>query len=303
MAGPAFPFYHRDFDFSTAAWPLESVGAYVRLLSYQWDKGAVPSDPAEIAAVLRVPPRQAASLWLSRLAEKFPVGDDGQRRNAKLEEIRAEQEAFIRRQSEKGRAGAAARWQGYSTGIAHALPTHYVGNGRDHGRTMASGLLSESGGSSGSGGSHEPSEVEAAIGGRQDDRRRARLAELDWRTEETWAEHVRWRARFFKGENGHAPVMPTLTKGLRKIIREAIERHDGERLSADERERWKVESPVRAAGKGIFLSTWHAGTDKRNDITQGGRRFLEPERCWKPLKGVDPVPTFAELFFEEARKR
>jgi 5-methylcytosine-specific restriction endonuclease McrA len=128
-------------------------------------------------------------------------------------------------------------------------------------------------------------------------RRRALLAEVAWRVEETWAAHARWRAKFFEAENGHASTPPTLTKAIRRHIRAALVEHDRERLGADDRERWKLESPVRAAGMGLFLSTWHTGSHERNDVAKGGHRYLEPERAWKPLKGLDPVPGFAELYF------
>lgn len=39
---PVFPFYYNDFDRSTRDWTDEEVGAYVRLLVHQWDKGSLP---------------------------------------------------------------------------------------------------------------------------------------------------------------------------------------------------------------------------------------------------------------------
>ena len=44
MSTPWFPFYASDFYASTAAWPPDWVGGYIRLLSFAWMNGGMPND-------------------------------------------------------------------------------------------------------------------------------------------------------------------------------------------------------------------------------------------------------------------
>lgn len=119
--------------------------------------------------------------------------------------------------------------------------------------------------------------------------------ELAWRIAETWHTHLEARAWFFGRMNGVKPVPPVLTPDTRAAIRRAIQEHDAERMGPEDRERWRAESPVRAAGAGIFFSPWHTGTDEDGN----GRRYLEPWRPWMRQKGKpDPVPGFAAAYFE-----
>jgi len=133
------------------------------------------------------------------------------------------------------------------------------------------------------------------------DRLRASHAELEWRIAETWRVHLATREKFWTRQNGAAPTgngAPTLTKEVRAAITAALREHDHGRMGAADRELWKKESPVRAAGMGLFLSPWHTGADPRN-----ATRYLEPWRPWKRQRGKpDPVPTFAQLYFEERAK-
>lgn len=48
MSTPWFPFYASDFYASTAAWPPDWVGAYIRLLSFAWMNGGIPDDRAAV---------------------------------------------------------------------------------------------------------------------------------------------------------------------------------------------------------------------------------------------------------------
>lgn len=104
-----YPMYQQRFDSSTADWPLEAVGAYVRLMNHQWDKGSIPDDLTKLASLLRcTPSRLRTVLWV--VNEKFaPVGD-GRRQNAKLEEVRMEQLKKHGGAVIKGRLGAEKRW-------------------------------------------------------------------------------------------------------------------------------------------------------------------------------------------------
>lgn len=44
MSTPWFPFYASDFYASTAAWPPDWVGGYIRLLSFAWMNGGIPNN-------------------------------------------------------------------------------------------------------------------------------------------------------------------------------------------------------------------------------------------------------------------
>ncbi len=94
------PFFGRDFYASTAMWTAEEVGHYIRLLVIQWDSGGLP---AELERLELVSPG-VGRVW-QLLATKFPVGDDGLRRNARMEEHRAKAEVLKEARAEAGRAG------------------------------------------------------------------------------------------------------------------------------------------------------------------------------------------------------
>ena len=123
--------------------------------------------------------------------------------------------------------------------------------------------------------------------------------EISWRIDEVWGAHLRQRKGFFRKATGSEPKDPRLTAELRNLIREALHRHDADLLGSDQREQWLAESMVRAAGVGLFLDKFMTGQAPENDMRNGGRRYLEPERPWKVPRGKpDPVPRFAERYFE-----
>lgn len=112
---PAFQFYGRDFDASTKSWDLAAVGAYTRLLIHQWECGGVPDDIREICRVVGAFPDELEPIWESRLREKFPLCEDGKRRNPRLERIRQEQRDYREKKARAGRLGAKKRWHDDST--------------------------------------------------------------------------------------------------------------------------------------------------------------------------------------------
>src|SRR5262245_45862583 len=104
LAPPAFQFYAGDFLVSTSAMSNAVVGAYVRLLCYQWTNGGVPRDPKLISRIVHENvgwvTRYCAPLW-----SKFVLGDDGYLRNPRLEDVRRKQLEFQQLQSAKGKKG------------------------------------------------------------------------------------------------------------------------------------------------------------------------------------------------------
>lgn len=124
---PYFPFYYRDFMVSTGEMTDAEVGKYLRYLIHQWEKGSIPNDPSMIQTI-----RFDSHLW-ETLESKFPLGDDGRRRNPRLEEIRLERDEYIEKRSAAGKVGAEARWDGKR--IANA---NTGANNKPHGKTIAS---------------------------------------------------------------------------------------------------------------------------------------------------------------------
>lgn len=123
---------------------------------------------------------------------------------------------------------------------------------------------------------------------------KVRQKELAWRVEQCFATYQRQYVRFRMAVDGLEVEAPRWNEGLRRWIVEALERHDGDMLGVDDRERWTKESRCRAAAVGIFLDPWFTGKDERAN----GKRYIEAERCWRALQGkVDPVPGFAEACF------
>ncbi len=91
---PAFQFYPESFLSATAHWSTAEVGCYIRLLSYQWIQGSLPSDPIELS-------RLAGELVPSRVLDKFSQTKNGLK-NDKLEAISQAQITFrMRKRLEK----------------------------------------------------------------------------------------------------------------------------------------------------------------------------------------------------------
>ncbi len=118
MKPPAFQFYAADFLVGTATMTAEEVGAYIRLLCYQWDTGSVPDDDATICRL-----GGCGGIAVARLRQKFRTTPDGLK-NPRMELEREKQRVYREKQAENG----AKRWGGNAKpqGLAH--PTH-VPNG------------------------------------------------------------------------------------------------------------------------------------------------------------------------------
>jgi hypothetical protein len=99
---PAFPLYADDFIGGTVDLSQEEVGAYIRLLCYQWNRGSIPVDPA-------VQVRLAGGCVSVAVLAKFSAGENGQLRNLRLESVRSQKDKFIELQREKGRLSAEKR--------------------------------------------------------------------------------------------------------------------------------------------------------------------------------------------------
>lgn len=106
MKSPAFQFYPDDFIGGTMGMSTEDVGAYIRLLCYQWGNGSIPLQKAVIDRI--------AGCCVSQMVmDKFKEG-----KNPRLESVRTKQQAF----SETQRKKANMLWQ--SRGNAGASNGH-----------------------------------------------------------------------------------------------------------------------------------------------------------------------------------
>lgn len=102
-ASPAFSFYAKDFLAGTATMSLQEVGAYIRLLSYEWDAGSVPAEPNERACVLGCAKAQERELW-KKVGKKFVLRGDVYI-NERLEQERQKQLTRRQRLSDNGKLG------------------------------------------------------------------------------------------------------------------------------------------------------------------------------------------------------
>lgn len=101
------PLYVRDFITSTLGWSAEEKGHYLCLLMMQWDRGGLPDD---LNRLERLSP--GVSFVWEFLEEKFPVCDDGKRRNSRLEKHRTKAIELKERRSAAAKKAADARTRG-----------------------------------------------------------------------------------------------------------------------------------------------------------------------------------------------
>lgn len=105
------PLYVRDFLTSTFGWTAEERGHYLTLLMIQWDRQGLPADLGDLE---RLSPG-VTTVW-SLLDDKFPVSDDGQRRNLRLEQHRVRCVGLKEKRVNAAKKAAAARAASASAG-------------------------------------------------------------------------------------------------------------------------------------------------------------------------------------------
>ena len=97
---PAFQFYATDFYAGTSDMSAEEVGAYIRLLCYQWDKGLLPNDDEKLARIAGCGGNAVASI-----RHKFGICQDGAIRNARLERVREVSLEYRAKQAQNAKNG------------------------------------------------------------------------------------------------------------------------------------------------------------------------------------------------------
>lgn len=112
MKPPAFQFYPADFIMGTMAMTPEQVGAYIRLLCYQWENGPIPNDDELLARITG-----CGGNAIACAKAKFELCD-GKLANARLEHTRANQASYRKKQAEN----AAKRWVGNAVAMPSQMP-------------------------------------------------------------------------------------------------------------------------------------------------------------------------------------
>lgn len=121
---PAFQLYASDFYMDTAGWTVAQVGAYTRLLMYEWVNGHVPSDMASISRIAGITDaRTMYKMWSGTVGKKFISNGGNLLYNNKLEEEREKQSKRAEIQAQKGLSGAKKRWKDHiAPAIAQVIP-------------------------------------------------------------------------------------------------------------------------------------------------------------------------------------
>ena len=102
MRAPAFPLYADDFFAGSMEMSQAEVGAYIRLLCHQWNRGSIPVEPEKQQ-------RLAGGPVSVDVLSKFPAGPDGLLRNERLERERVNKQEYHEHQRLKGIASGEAR--------------------------------------------------------------------------------------------------------------------------------------------------------------------------------------------------
>jgi uncharacterized protein YdaU (DUF1376 family) len=112
---PWMPFWGTDFMASTLGWSASERGAYLILLWAAWEGDGLPSDPERL---FRLDPDIRHAWHL--LEDKFPVHDDGRRRNPRQERERDEMRQSGKRNADRAKKAASARWDAPSNAPSNA---------------------------------------------------------------------------------------------------------------------------------------------------------------------------------------
>ena len=112
---PWMPFWGTDFMAATLGWSASERGAYMILLWAAWEGDGLPGEPERL---FRIDPDIRAAWHL--LEDKFPLHTDGKRRNQRQERERAEMREQGKRNADKAKRAAAARWDATSNAPSNA---------------------------------------------------------------------------------------------------------------------------------------------------------------------------------------
>jgi uncharacterized protein YdaU (DUF1376 family) len=108
---PWFPFYDRDFfmDEKVKVMSNAQVGMYLRLLSHQWQEGSLPNDELALSRIALANPCEADELTTLVRACFVKNGRAGRLLNARLTQVKKEQEEKDQVNRDRARKGGLAR--------------------------------------------------------------------------------------------------------------------------------------------------------------------------------------------------
>lgn len=132
MSPPAFQFYADDFLAGTCDLSAKDVGAYIRLICYQWAKGKIPSCAKKISRIA------GTNVTLEVMA-KFPDG-----MNQRLENEHIKQEEYRIKKAKSGKNGAEKRWHNHSTPIVSPMANGMANDSSPSPSPSPNTLLTES---------------------------------------------------------------------------------------------------------------------------------------------------------------
>jgi uncharacterized protein YdaU (DUF1376 family) len=112
MKAPAFQFYAGDYFIDTFLWSNRELGAYTRLLSFEWTNGPLPKDPKKLAKIAIETPENMAKIW-HEIGYKFEEIEGNLLVNSRLEETREIQ----RKYSDLQRQRVEKRWHKNDTTV------------------------------------------------------------------------------------------------------------------------------------------------------------------------------------------
>jgi len=105
-----FAFYADDYLGGTRAMSLSARGAFVDLLVYQFAHDGIPNDDRMICRILGAFPDEWETIR-EEVFDKFPVSEDGLRRNPRMSKERDEREGIRSKRVEASQKGNQVRWQ------------------------------------------------------------------------------------------------------------------------------------------------------------------------------------------------
>jgi hypothetical protein len=129
---PAFQFYPDDFIGGTCDMTAKEVGAFIRLLCFQWSKGKIPSCGKKLARIA------GTNVTLDVLA-KFHDG-----MNQRLENERSKQDEYRKQKAQSGKNGAEKRWHNHSTPIVLPLANGMANDSSPSPSPISNSTLTES---------------------------------------------------------------------------------------------------------------------------------------------------------------
>lgn len=108
MSSPAFQFYPGDWIISTRKLSPDARCIYIDLLAYGWEDNGIPDDPDVLASMCAMKPARFRKAW-AEIEAKWPMAEEGMRRNPRQETQRAEVEELREKRRKAGKASAEAR--------------------------------------------------------------------------------------------------------------------------------------------------------------------------------------------------